>query len=194
VTLNIAKRALVEAPPQHCADSTLQDENSDTALHISIRNGYFETNKLLLKAGAKCKIPGARFGTAVNLTIRDCTLEWTELIIDHAHGFDIRGEDGTVTLFRALENADCERAQLLLARDVLVTATSKNRETQLHSAAKNGEICFMKNLVLLGVNLNALDRGGAAALHSAVQSGNDEAAQGLCEAGAIVTWRIGGDG
>jgi ankyrin repeat protein len=110
------------------------------------------------------------------------------------HDFDIRGEDGTVTPFRALENADRERAQLLLARGVLVTATSKNRETQLHFAAKNGEIRFMKNLVLLGVNLNALDRGGAMALHSAVQSGNEEAAQGLCEAGAIVTWRIGGDG
>ena len=135
---------------QHYADPNLQDENSDTAFHISIRNGYFETSKLLLKAGAKCKIPGVRFGTVVDLTIRDCTLEWTELIIDHAHDFDIRGEDGTVTLFRALENADCERAQLLLARGVLVMATSKNREIPLHFTAKNGETRFMKNLVLQG--------------------------------------------
>lgn len=136
LALNIAKRALVEVLLQHCADPKLQDENSDTAFHNSIRNGYFETSKLLLKAGAKCKIPGARFGTVVDLTIRDCTLEWTELIIDHVHGFDIRGEDGTVTLFRALEKADCERAQVLLARGVLVTATSKNRETPLHFALR----------------------------------------------------------
>ena len=81
---------------------------------------------------------------------------------------------------------------------MLVTATSKNRETLLHFAAKNGEIRFMKNLVLPEVNLNAQDRGGATALHGAVQSGNEEAVQGLCEAGAIVTledgWgRIAGD-
>lgn len=71
LALNIAKRALVEVLLQHRVDPNLQDENSDTALHISIRNGYFEISKLLLKASAKCKIPGARFGTAVDLTIRD---------------------------------------------------------------------------------------------------------------------------
>lgn len=71
LALNIAGRALVEVLLQHRADPNLQDENSDTALHISTRNGYFKISRLLLKAGAKCKIPGARFSTAVDLTIRD---------------------------------------------------------------------------------------------------------------------------
>jgi ankyrin repeat protein len=44
---------------KHEADPNVQNEDSDTPLHIAMRKYDFDVCKILLKAGAKCKISGA---------------------------------------------------------------------------------------------------------------------------------------
>jgi ankyrin repeat protein len=71
----------------------------------------------------------------------------------------------------------------------MVRCSSPGRVTALHSAAEDGDVALLSNLLSLGAEVDARDRGGASALFCACEVGHADAVATLLGAGALATLR-----
>jgi hypothetical protein len=81
------------------------------------------------------------------------------------------------------------RSDIETVLTAMVRCSSPGRMTALHSAADDGDVKLLSNLLSLGAEVDARDRGGASALFCACEAGHAGAVATLLGAGASVTLR-----
>jgi ankyrin repeat protein len=88
------------------------------------------------------------------------------------------------TVATTLPRSDIEMIVTAMAR-----CSSPGRITALHSAAEDGDVSLLSNLLSLGAEVDARDRGGASSLFCACEAGHAGAVATLLGAGASATLR-----
>jgi Ankyrin repeats (3 copies)/Ankyrin repeats (many copies) len=81
------------------------------------------------------------------------------------------------------------RSDIEMILTAMVRCSSPGRITALHSAAEDGDLSLLSNLLLLGAEVDARDRGGASALFCACEAGHAGAVATLLSSGASATLR-----
>lgn len=90
----------------------------------------------------------------------------------------------TTTTTTSLPRSDIE-----MIATAMVRCSSPGRITALHAAAEDGDVTLLSNLLSLGAEVDARDRGGASALFCACEVGHAGAVATLLGAGASATLR-----
>jgi len=95
----------------------------------------------------------------------------------------------TATTTTSATSATLPRSDIEMILTAMVRCSSPGRITALHSAAEDGDVALLSNLLSLGAEVDARGRGGASALFSACEVGHAGAVATLLGAGASATLR-----
>ncbi|MEL6416071.1 MAG: ankyrin repeat domain-containing protein, partial [Pseudomonadota bacterium] len=154
------------------ADVNSADKDGYVPLHFAAIGGDVAFTRKLIEAGAKIPdVPAHPIHTAAQ---HDKTDVVSYYLKTHGVGADIRTKMGWTPIMCAAAENKCAALEILADRADLNATIDPDAEkpfgmTALHIAAANGALDFAKALLDQGVPLNQADRGGATALHYAVQ-------------------------
>ncbi|XP_068717164.1 ankyrin repeat and protein kinase domain-containing protein 1-like [Montipora capricornis] len=159
---------------EHGADVNIQDNEGNSPLLLSVRQGFFSISQLLLNAGFHTKL---RSKAGETLPFK--------LLLENKADVDIQGENGETPLDKAVTQKDVPLVKLLLENKADVDIQDENGETPLHEAVTQKDVPLVKqqwaqnkqpsdivdpSLQLNGANTNPLELG---VINSCVVSGNE---------------------
>ena len=161
----------------HGANTTLETEDGETALHIVSRGAYDSqeqgavTAQLLLEHGVDVNARKKSGLTSLHEAAFEGRVEVTQVLLDHGANTTLETEDGETALHIVSRGAyDSQEqgagtARLLLEHGVDVNARSKDSLTSLHFAAFNGKVEVARVLLGHGANAKLETEHGETALH-----------------------------
>lgn len=130
--------------------------HADDPLHLAIKNGHYETAKLLLQNGAN---PNAKYflGSELNL-ISPASIKFMELLLKYGADPNVCDRSGLTPLMKACRHPNgLETALLLISFGANVNAWSTERQDRrsvLHYAVLSGNMNIVNLLVKQGAKLN----------------------------------------
>lgn len=165
------------------AQVDLQDQNGNTALHITCvpwRNTG-EIPKILLQHDAMANIQNEHGHTALHYAAMKGDSNLVQLLLKKNASVNIQNSEGETALHFAVEKGDPKLVQLFLEKKARVNIQNNKGETALHSAARLGDSNLVQ-LLLKGsasVARDITNRKGQTALHLASKTGREEVVKSL---------------
>jgi ankyrin repeat protein len=137
----------------------LNERNTEgnAPLHVATRNVNLEMAQLLIQSGADPTFPDAKGVSALDMAF----------------------QNGAADLVRIYLTPRESKSQL----DYKINIDAQNQEgdTQLHLAARNGNVAMVKVLTEFGANASLQNKAGETPLHVAAKTGNVEILQALLQ-------------
>jgi ankyrin repeat protein len=158
-----------------------------TALHLASINGNLEVVKSLLDAGASLNLLDDSGRTALHMAVNFANMDVAQLLIERGIDVDLH-KDVDTPLSLAVRNGDPKMVRLLLDAGAMdMSYQSNNGRTLLHDSMymQNEEI--IRDIILRGANVNAVDMDGFSPLHEAVMCRNMDQILLLLNNGAKIT-------
>lgn len=180
------------------ADISAADSAGQRPIHTAVMKGKEEVVRLLLEMGADAVSPDSKGITPLHTAAasKKCEPELVELLI--AHGADVTAadEEGSTPLHNTAttsyghhgyryKGSSREIAELLLEKGAEIRATNNAGRTLLHVAACENNKSVLKVILAHtqgdAAFINARDKEGTTALHSAVDQARDYSDAKACE-------------
>ena len=182
---------IVQVLINHGANTMLEDEEGETALHILSRGGYdsqeqgVSTARLLLERGVDVNARRKDGCTLLHLEAFKGSVEVVQVLIDHGANTTLETEEG-VTALHLMSRGEYDSqeqgvsiARLLLEHGVDVNARDKDGFTSLHEAALHGMVKVAQVLLDHGANAKVETEEGETALHIVSRGKYDSQEQGV---------------
>ncbi|KAF2978120.1 hypothetical protein EK904_007251 [Melospiza melodia maxima] len=192
-----------------------QDYAGLTALHIASVEGFYEIANLLLKAGADVNAMQKEQITPLEDAVKEGHYEVANLLLWYGADPLLKNQMGKCALEEASDPSMVKLLESYVAKSrrysvaestreaaVIVPGTCKTGavrkmkirrngkgETQLHIAAKRGDVSLVKTLISSGISVNEQDYAGWTAIHEASNGGFTDVILELLKAGADVNSR-----
>ncbi|HTY21737.1 MAG TPA: ankyrin repeat domain-containing protein [Desulfomonilaceae bacterium] len=164
------------------ADVNSRDENNDTALIVSARQGQSETVELLLgKKGVDVDATNHSRATALFAACGQGHTDTAKLLLEAGANVNFKSSDGFTPLAATSREGYLETAKLLLAHGADIKARTDNGKTPLNLASSRGHADVVKLLLENGANAAAIDLDGRTALTEAARGGHAEIVQLLLD-------------
>ena len=186
------KISIAECLLEHGADILSTDNCGYTALHWAAQEGYHEVAALLIFQGADINSTDNVGYTALHWAAQEGYHEIVALLISKGAPLETRTVDfpgrppcTPLHLSCYAGNGSGETARLLLqagAAKEAITGTSSHRI--LHTAAREGNLEVVNELLAFGVAINAADKDNRCALHLAKRWGHWRIIEALLAKGA----------
>lgn len=173
------------------ADVNVRDEENDTPLIVSSRNGRSEIVKLLIAKGADVEAMNNSRATALSAAAQAGHAEIVKMLLASATNINVRNAEGCTALALACAGGHLDVAELLLNEKADVKAKANDGDTALSLACSQGHLEIAKLLLDRGADINSRDLDGATALSQAARSGHEDLVKLLLSKGAKVTTRGG---
>ncbi len=172
-------RALLEAG----ADKDAKDENGVTALIKASINGHESCVRALLEAGADKDAKDKDAETALILASMEGHESCAQALLDAGADKDAKSNDGVTALMIASENDHESCVQMLVKAGADMSGSTR---AEFMKAAKNGDMCRVKELLENGVDIETKGGYGKTALMNASSEGHESCVQALLDAGADI--------
>ena len=153
-------------------------------LHAAALDGYADSAKLLLEAGADKDIADDEGMTPLHYAAFKGHFDCLRLLLEAGADKDRADEDGGTPLHRAATGGAKDCLVLLLEAGADKDRASNGGRTPLHCTASRGEADCMKLLLQAGADTDRVTDKGYAPLHSAAWRGQAGCVKLLLEAGA----------
>jgi ankyrin repeat protein len=175
------------------ADVNLRDENNDTPLIVSSRNGHAEIVQLLISKGADVKATNNARSTALSAASEGGHAKVVKLLLA-AGGADVNAKNaqGWTALALACAGGHADVVELLLRGKADVKARTNTGDTALTLACSEGHAAIAKRLLARWADINSRDLGGGTPVIRASRSGHGDIAKFLLSKGASVAPKGGG--
>ena len=185
---------IVQVLINHGANTMLEDEEGETALHILSRGGYdsqeqgVRTARLLLERGVDVNARDKDGFTSLHEAALHGMAEVAQVLLDHGANAKLETEEGETALHivsRGKYNSQEQGVsivRLLLDRGVDVNARDKDSFTSLHETALYGMVEVARVLLDHGANAKLETEEGETALHIVSRGKYDSQEQGVSTA------------
>ncbi|XP_039045466.1 ankyrin-1-like [Hibiscus syriacus] len=158
------------------------DEDGDTPLLHTARQGHTLTAKYLLECGANPTIPSDLGATALHHSAGIGNIELLKHILAKGVEVDSQSDAGTPLVWAA-GHGQHDAVKVLLEHNANPNAETEDNVTPLLSAVAAGSLASLDLLIQAGAKVN-ITAGGATPLHIAADHGNPELINSLLKAGA----------
>ncbi|AUD40132.1 ankyrin repeat family protein [Flamingopox virus FGPVKD09] len=153
--------------------NTIDIKNGMNALHIAVKNGYYDVTKLLLSRGANVNIKAKLTGyTPIHLAAKYGKLEILKLLLEYNADIDIRTSIYGHTALHLAVRSNNESVMSIINYLILyhsdVNAINNHGKTALHYAIFNKSKAIIKLLLLNGGDINITDDFNRTILHKAL--------------------------
>lgn len=161
------------------ANINAADHRGQSPLHQAVSNRDKDTVKLLMANAVDVNAKNKAGRTALDIALRQKRIK--QDIVDLLRS---KGGTGDISIHRAAQWGDAEKARALLDGGSDVNSKDPNGRTPLHLAAGNKQKDMAAWLISKGADLNAEDGKGATPLDSAIQSNDANMVKLLLDHGA----------
>lgn len=165
------------------ADKKAQGSTALTGLRYAAQEGQVGRIQSMLEKGADINASDAGGFTALELAVFQAQMKAAEVLLEHGADVNKRGSDEKPPLSYAIEGNNENMARLLIEHGANVD-TSIDGFTMMHLAVDIGNVDIVQSLIDAGVDTQAKDPSGQAAIHTAAISGREGIALMLIEARA----------
>jgi len=155
------------------ADLNLQNNNKDTALLYSSKNGYKDIAELLINKGADLNLQDNNKDTALLYSLKNGYKDIAELLIDKGADLNLQDNNKDTALLISLKNGYKDIAKLIIEKGSGLNQQDNNKDTALLISLKNGYKDIAELLIDKGADLNLQDNNKEPALFHAVRNSND---------------------
>jgi ankyrin repeat protein len=174
------------------AEVNVRDEDNDTPLIVSARNGHSEIVRLLMAKGADVEAANNSRMTALSAASQGGYAEVVKLLLVAGANINGKNAQGDTPLALACTGGHADVAALLLDGKADIKARTNAGDTALAIASSNGHAAIVKLLLDRGADINSRDLNGGTALTRASRSGQGDIVKFLLAKGASVPSKAGG--
>ena len=174
----------LEGSLQHPRTPNVIDEEGNTPLHYTAKNGHVESTQLLLEAGAEKDAIDFSMMTPLHWATSNSHLAVVHLLIEARADRNPAMQGGKTPLHLAVEKDNLEVAQLLLEARANQNQTENGGQTPLHLAAEKGHVGLVRLLIGAGAQKDLTEKNERTPLHFAAKMGHLDVVRLLVEAGA----------
>ena len=186
---------------EHGADVDAQANiDHSTPLHLASYWGGVKVAQLLLDHGANINVRDEKGRTQLHRTLinmeyefEDYNFDDMQFLLDHGADVDALDDDHSTPLHIVSQFGNAKAASLLLEHHPNIHVRNMDNQTPLHiissrsgNMSSNEYIHMLWPLLEHGADIDALDNNHSTPLHSALYSGNVEAARLLLDYGASI--------
>ncbi|KAJ3642022.1 hypothetical protein Zmor_028486 [Zophobas morio] len=171
-------------------DLNAQNRNGTTALQLACLRGVYENAEMLLNSGASINIVNKDERNALHYASESWkdNRDVMKLLIEKGTGVNVQDGNGKTALQLACLKGVYENAKMLLNSGASINIADKEENNALHYASRtlgiNREV--IKLLIEKGIDLNAQNGNGTAALQLACSRGVYENVEMLLDFGASI--------
>ncbi|MBT3754706.1 MAG: hypothetical protein HOB92_04455 [Candidatus Cloacimonetes bacterium] len=160
--------SLVKKLVKNGANIDIQNNNMETALHITLRSNSNDISEYLINAGADLNLVDNNEKTALVTAIEGNNKEIADLILKKGAKFPDDKHEINKLLHISLSNGQTNVAKTLLKECTDFNNKDKIGRSFLHNAVIGGDYAIIKKLVEKGADVNAVDSLNKTALHYSV--------------------------
>ena len=174
------------------ADVNVRDEENDTPLIVSARNGYAEIMRLLMSKGADVEAANNSRSTALSAASQGGHAEAVKLLLASGANINTKNTAGWSALALACAGGHPDVVDLLLQGNADIKARTNAGDTALTLACSQGDTAIVKLLSDRGADVNSRDLDGGTALIRASRSGHGDVVKFLLSKGGDISPSGGG--
>ena len=152
----------------------LHDNNENTPLHVSARNGNFNMVQFLVEHGSKVDIRNRRKQTPLHWAAHNGHTFIAEYLIKKGANIDAVEDEGGSPLSWAAYIGQLDIAKLLINHGANIHSADMDSNTPLHWACYHGHTHMIAFLIDQGANLNKKNSRGMTSLDIAIENGHLE--------------------
>ena len=153
-------------------------ENANSPLYIACEKGALNVAEFLINNGAELDAENEDGASPLDVAEYKNDYDMVKLLIDK--GVNLKNNDASVTLWRAINHRNFEIAQLLIDNGVKAKFSFSSK--LLHRACETNDIEVIDLLVKAKVNVNLKNEYGYTPIYKAVLANNTEAIKRLLNA------------
>ena len=158
------------------ADVNELNQSGVGQLHLAADSGSVAVAKVLLEHGVDVDAQDEQGESPLYRAVAKGDVEMVDLLTEKGASVTLSDNDGKTPLHLAAQQGHRRIIQLLADKAGTLTPRDADDETPLHKAARSGHVKVVKELLSLGVEVNAQGLEGTP-LHLANDFGNEEVAQ-----------------
>ncbi len=166
-------------------DVNIKDEHGRTALFYAVEEGQTSEVKLLLEKGADVNAKDELGRTALSFAAEEDQTTVAAMLLDAGAEADVKDESGRTPLDYAAEEGSEDLLGQLMSSDPNIRAQALHPSTVV-TAAGEGELGIVQELVEAGADVNAADESGYTPLMEAAREGELRVVRYLLGKGAQV--------
>ena len=170
------------------ADVNYSDRKRLTPLYYAVQQGKLELVRYLVESGAYVNYRNNGGFTVLQQAIHQQSVEIMQYLNEKREHSTIQKNPSKVAERRQSKSIMRSREKFRQKRLVLPEIEEQDN-LPLHSAARDGKLDEVKNLIKAGEIVNRINKEGHTALHYAVQQGNLELVRYLVKSKAYVNYR-----
>ncbi|XP_068717034.1 serine/threonine-protein phosphatase 6 regulatory ankyrin repeat subunit A-like [Montipora capricornis] len=155
---------------EHGADVNIQDNEGNSPLLLSFRQGFFSISQLLVNAGFHTKLRSKARETLLYKTVTQKYVPLFKLLLENEA--DVNKRDrwaGQTPLHKAVTQKDVPLVKLLLENKAHVNIREWSGETPLHKAVTQKDVPLVKLLLENKADVDIQGENGETPLHKAVR-------------------------
>jgi hypothetical protein len=160
------------------------EEPKESWLRVAAEEGFVETVRALVKAGAEVNHVSNTGNTALDGAAFTGKVDAIQALLQAGAEVNHVNNYGITALGQAAYNGHVDVMRALLAAGAEVDHASNNGWTPLWGAARNGKVEVLRALLLAGADINRAANNGRTPLAIAREGNHEAAVQVLVQAGA----------
>lgn len=167
-------------------NTAFKQSNSNTALHLAVKNGYAYTVQVLLRAGARTDVLNTDLKTPLHIAAAAGFLDRDSNLLRHSkEEINKQDKDGNTPLLLALRFGDHKTVRALLGANASVEHVNKNGDSAVNMAILSNSAENLQALLVSGkIVFDAENHFGLEPLKLAISIANEKIVKLLLDAGA----------
>ena len=184
------RRPFVRLLLENRADSNVRDTSGCTPMHYASQAGNIGCMQELLAAGARYNEPDDKRHNPLHIACHNNQASIVALLLNQPNiEVDPIDQDNATPLHIVSSRGHLEIVKLLIGKNALVNARTKNQSTPFYLACQEGHVDVARYLFENGALLEALYNDGSTALYIAAHEGHQDVVSFLLENNAQVMAR-----
>jgi len=160
----------------------IQDKQESTPLHLAATYGNSEVARILLEAGADCKMLDYQHQNALHRAAKEGKIKVVEIIMNHLDGADIKDvmkqmdDEKSTPLILAVQAGNFEAVRIFMEKGgsaKYVDQANDKGECPLHSATRSGDKKTVEILHKYGARINRNNLNNETPLHLAAENAKE---------------------